>query len=72
MEREVLLKQLGERIRQIRNSKGISQAKLAAIINKDQQAIHRIEAGKVNPTYYHLHLIAQGLNVALEEIIREK
>jgi putative transcriptional regulator len=72
MEREVLLKQLGERIRQIRNGKGISQAKLGAIIDKDQQAIQRIEAGRVNPTYYHLYLIAKGLEVALEEIIKEK
>ncbi len=71
MEREALLKLLGQRIRDIRISKGVTQAKLAAIIGKDQQTIQRIEAGNVNPTYYNLWLIAQGLDIELEEIFKK-
>lgn len=70
MEREALLKALGAQIRKVRTAKGISQAKLAADIGKDQQAIQRIEAGRVNPTYYQLYLIAQGLEVGLETITK--
>jgi transcriptional regulator with XRE-family HTH domain len=68
MEKEVLLKKLGERIRDIRKEKGITQVQLAHSIGKDQQSIQRLEAGNVNPSLYYLHQIAVGLNVSLEVI----
>jgi putative transcriptional regulator len=69
MEKEVLLKNLGERIREIRKEKGMSQAELANTIGKDQQSIQRLEAGNINPSYYYLYEIADGLKVSLIEII---
>ena len=68
MEKEVLLKQLGERVRNIRKEKGITQVQLAHSIGKDQQVIHRLESGDFNPTYFFLYEIATGLGVRLEEI----
>jgi transcriptional regulator with XRE-family HTH domain len=70
MDKEVLLKKLGDRIREIRKDKGISQLQLAHKINKDQQSIQRLEAGNINPTFYYLNEIAQGLGISIEELIK--
>lgn len=70
MEKETLLKNLGTRIREIRNKKGISQKQLAHSIGKDQQSVQRLEAGNINPTYYYLYEIADGLEVDLEVLIK--
>ncbi|SDS84265.1 Helix-turn-helix [Mucilaginibacter mallensis] len=70
MEKEALLKKLGERIRDIRKEKGITQVQLAHSIGKDQQSIQRLEAGNINPSYYYLCEIAEGLDVKLEEVIK--
>lgn len=46
----------------------ITQAELAHAIGKDQQSIQRLEAGKINPSYFYLYEIAEGLQVSIEEI----
>jgi putative transcriptional regulator len=69
MEKEVLLKKLGERIREIRLEKGISQKQLANSIGKDQQSIQRLEAGNINPSFYYLKEIALGLGTHLTNIV---
>ena len=71
MEKEVLLKELGERIRAIRKEKGITQSQLAHSIGKDQQVIHRLEAGDFNPTYFFLYEVAAGLGIPLEDIMKK-
>jgi DNA-binding XRE family transcriptional regulator len=72
MEKEVLLKQLGERIREIRMEKGVTQKSLSHQIGNDQQSIHRIEAGNTNPTYYTLHLIATALGVKVKDFLKNE
>jgi putative transcriptional regulator len=69
MEKEAALKKLGERIREVRNEKGITQVKLAHTIGKDQQSIQRLEAGNVNPTYYYLLEIAAGLDTTVANLL---
>ena len=69
--KETLLKNLGARIREIRNKKGISQKDLAHSIGKDQQSVQRLEAGNINTTYYYLYEIAAGLEVDLDVLIKE-
>lgn len=69
MKKEQLLKKLGKRIREIRKEKGISQVQLAAEVNKDQQSIQRLEAGKINPSIYYLSEISAGLNTPLSELL---
>ncbi len=64
-----MLKKLGNRIREIRTEKGMSQAELANSINKDQQSVQRLEAGKVNPSVYFLFEVAQGLQIELVELL---
>ncbi|WP_439559684.1 helix-turn-helix domain-containing protein [Dyadobacter sp.] len=70
MEKDALLKQLGLRIRELRKAKNITQAELAHIIAKDQQSIQRLEAGKINPSFYYLYEIATGLGISMQEIIQ--
>jgi len=69
MNKEELLKEIGERIRVIRNQKGLTQKQLAHLIGKDQQSIHRLETGNINPSFIYLYEIAQGLEVSLQEIV---
>ena len=71
-DKSAVLQRLGERIRLLRKLKGITQEQLAYSINKDQQSIQRLEKGKVNPTYFYLLQIAEGLGVTLEEFVSEK
>lgn len=70
MEKEVLLKKLGSRIRELRNLKKMSQAELANTVGKDQQSIQRLEAGNINPSFYYLTEIASGLEIHIEEIVK--
>jgi putative transcriptional regulator len=65
-----LLKKLGNRIRDIRKSKGITQTDLAYSINKDQPSIQRLEKGRINPSFYYLFEVAQGLDITLEELLK--
>jgi putative transcriptional regulator len=69
MEKEVLLKKLGEHIREIRKEKGITQVQLAHSVGKDQQSIQRLEMGNMNPTYYYLHEIAAGLGTTVPDLL---
>ncbi len=69
MEKEEFLKNLGERIRQIRETKGITQKQLAHSIDKDQQSIQRLEMGKINPSIFYLYEIAKGLEVNVEFLL---
>jgi len=70
MQKGLLLKKLGGRIRKIRKEKGLSQVELANNIGKDQQSIQRLESGKINPSFFYLYEISEGLEVDLEELIK--
>ena len=69
MEINQLQKKIGERIRDLRESKGISQQNLAAICNFEKANLSRIEAGRTNPTIFTLYKISQALDIALTEIV---
>ena len=71
MDKEALLIKLGARIRQLRKEKGLSQVELAHSLGKDQQSIQRLEAGRINPSYYYLYEIANGLKIDLEELFKK-
>lgn len=63
------LKSLGENIKRLRLSKGLTQAELANQIGKDQQSIQRLESGKSNPSYLYLLEISKGLEMNITEIV---
>jgi len=68
--KEKLLKDLGEKIKIIRIKKGLSQSELANVIGKDQPSINRLERGNINPSYYYLFEIAEGLGVKVYELFK--
>lgn len=65
------LKWLGQRIRELRIEKGLSQAKLGLKILKDQQSIHKVEAGQFNPSYIYLLEICDGLDITIEVLLNK-
>ena len=63
--------QIGQRIREIRLSRKISQIELATRCGVEPSNLNRIEHGKANPTVRTLHLIAIALGVGLAELMKE-
>lgn len=62
-------KQLGARIQEVRQEKGLTQPQLAVLIGfKDYQTIGRIENGRVTPSIYIIHQIAQALDVQIDDL----
>lgn len=59
---------LGERIRQLRKSRKISQEELAYQAKMDYSYLNEIEAGKRNPSVKRIAEIARVLKVPLKEI----
>ncbi len=60
---------IGQRIKLIRNEKGISQAELGRLCEKDKQHIELVENNKVMANAYTLYLIAKALGVTLKELV---
>jgi len=69
MKIDLLQQKIGERIRLIRESKGISQQNLAAICNFEKANLSRIEAGRTNPTISTLYKISQALEITISELV---
>lgn len=69
MDKNELLLQLGERVKEIRIQKGLTKTELANKIGKDHPSINKLENGKVNPSYYFLYEVAQGLGVDIKELV---
>lgn len=71
MEKSDLLKKVGKKIQEIRESKGLTQVDLAGkIIGEfDTTNVSRIESGRTNPTLYTLYRIAEALEVTLAELM---
>ena len=56
-----------ERIRQLRNEKGLSQAKLAVMADMDPATLNRLEQGKGNPNLKTLERVAEALGVEVAD-----
>lgn len=59
---------LGQRLKALRKKQGLSQEKLANMINLDRTYVAGIEVGKRNPTIKSLGKIASGLNCSLFDL----
>ncbi|WP_165786787.1 helix-turn-helix domain-containing protein [Heyndrickxia camelliae] len=60
---------IGKRVRNIRESKGITQEELANKMDVTKSYVSKIESGDQIPKLARLELIAIGLDVTLEELI---
>ena len=57
-------KAIGERIRELRKAKGLSQNELAEILNISQDAVSKIEQGKVSLSLEYQFILANEFNVS--------
>jgi hypothetical protein len=71
VEKSKILKVVGKRIKDIRESKGISQVELVGRMQGeiDPTNISRIESGRTNPTLFTLFRISQALEVKLTDLL---
>ncbi len=60
-----------DRIRELRNLKGFSQAKLAVKAGMDPATLNRIEQGKGNPNLKTLEKLAETLGVSVVDLLEE-
>lgn len=74
MEKEEILKSIGNKIREIRQEKGLSQLDVVGRMdgNIDVTNISRIEKGRTNPTVYTLFRIALALEVQPRDFLDVK
>ncbi len=64
-----LQQKIGQRIRELRESKGISQQNLATVCNFEKTNLSRIEAGRTNPTVSNHYKISQALEITISELV---
>lgn len=71
MEKSEILKKVGKRIKEVRESKSLSQVELVGKMQGeiDPTNISRIESGRTNPTIYTLYRLAEALEVKIIELI---
>jgi len=61
---------LGNKIKKLRNEKGISQEKFALSINMDRTYYSSVEQGKRNISILNIEKIAKGLEINLELLFK--
>ncbi|MBF4443669.1 helix-turn-helix domain-containing protein [Vibrio anguillarum] len=64
-----LAEAVGQRIVQMRRSKGLPQEKLALVAEIDRSYMSRIERGKINITLEKLYKIADTLGCDVKELL---
>ena len=60
-------KSVGNRIKKLRNQKGLSQEKLAELADLDRTYITSVECGKRNISIVNVQKIANALEISLNE-----
>ena len=61
---------LGQRIKELRKQKNLSQEKFALQINLDRSYYTSVENGKRNVSIENIKKIADALNISLEELFK--
>ncbi len=72
MDSKQKLRELGERFRLIRESKGLSQKDVALKSDKTQQSIQRFEKGRRNVSYIYLLEVCEGLDIDIVELFADE
>ena len=67
----MITKDLGNRIRELRQKTGLSQEKFALKIEMDRTYFASVEAGKRNIAIVNIKKIADGLGVSLSELFKD-
>lgn len=67
----MIQKKFGERIKEIRKRKGISQENFALLIDMDRTYYASVESGKRNISIVNIEKIAKGFDIKLEELFKD-
>lgn len=66
----MITEKFGERVRQLRMQKNMSQEKFALYIGMDRTYLASVESGKRNISLENISKIAGGFGITLEELFR--
>lgn len=66
----LITKKLGNRIKEIRTSRGISQEKFALSIDMDRTYYASVESGNRNISIINIEKICNGFGITLEELFK--
>lgn len=69
MSKEVVIRKIGLKIRELREGKNLTLMELSVNLDIEYNNLIRIEKGRTNPTIGTLLKISQGLNVKLVDIV---
>ena len=64
-----IYKKFGERVRESRKEKGLSQEELAEKVKLDVRTIVAIENGKRNPTLKTINKIAKSVKIKTQDLL---
>ncbi len=62
-------KKFGQKVREVRKKKGLSQEQVALEIGMDLTSINEIENGHRNPTFLTIYKIAQALGASMSDLV---
>ena len=68
---KIFIKSFGERLRQIRLSKNLSQAELAHSAEIPINQVGRIERGEINTTLTTIKVLADSLDIPITEFFKD-
>lgn len=63
---------IGQKLKQLRKQKGLSQEQVAEFLHISQSAYARIENGESHSWAYHIKKICEIFNITPEELVREE
>ncbi|MET3981725.1 transcriptional regulator with XRE-family HTH domain [Mucilaginibacter sp. UYP25] len=66
---EIIIKALGDRVRELRNNKKLSMEKLAELSGIDYRQLSYIELGQTDPSLSTLYALCSGLEMPLTELM---
>ena len=69
MNEQQLFIKIGDKIKELRELKNLSQQDLAALCNSEKSNMSRIEAGRTNLTIKTLFKISNALKVPLKDLV---
>lgn len=71
MEKSPLLLSFGKRVKELRESKGLSQEKFSFLVGVHRTYIGMIERGEKNITLTNINKIAKALNISISELLTD-
>ena len=69
MKESELIFKLAQKIKELRESKGLTLRELEALANIENSNIARFESGAVNPRFTTLYKLSQGQGIKLSELV---